>query len=459
MSRVLVIDDEAPLRQSLAMFLGEKGLSVACAASAGEGLAEALKSRPEVVILDIRLPDGSGLDLLAPLKEGLPEARVIMITAYHDMETTIEAMRLGAYDYIHKPLDVDELEQSLARALRRPGREGRLAPLPPPPADPDATVLVGKSRGMRQVFKQIGLLTANRATVLIQGETGTGKEVAARLIHERSPWGAEPFITVDCTTLVESLTESELFGHERGAFTGAHQAKKGRLESAGLGTIFFDEVGELTPGLQAKLLRFLERREFTRLGGSRTLRSEARILGATNRSLADMAARGLFRADLLYRLQVAAVAMPPLRQRPEDLEEMVPFFLHRINRQLHTRISHLEREVYPLLRAHGWPGNGRELLNVLTKAAIDSRGQTLLAEAVRVALAASPGGGPGPAALAGAVQVNAATVDLVQAERAHLAAAMRRAEGNLSAAARELGLSRPTLRKRLAMHGLGRIGV
>ncbi len=447
MTRVLVIDDEAPLRHSLAMFLGEKGLEVATAASAAEGLAAARSQQPEVVILDIRLPDGSGLDLLAPLRHSLPGARVIMITAYHDMETTIEAMRLGAYDYIHKPLDVEELEQSLGRVLPRARQVGRLLPLEEPVADPEATVLVGKSRPMQQVFKQIGLLTANRATVLIEGETGTGKEVIARLIHERSPWWSEPFITVDCTTLVESLTESELFGHERGAFTGATRAKQGRLELAGLGTIFFDEIGELPSGLQAKLLRFLERREFTRVGGNQTLRSEARVLGATNRSLAELVSRGQFRADLLFRLQVAAIQVPPLRQRLEDLEDLVPFFLHRINRQLHTRVRFLEKEAMAVLKQHPWPGNVRQLANVLTKAAIDSRGEVLLAEAVR-----------GSLVLAAETPLGATPAEgsLRDAERAHIQAALERNRGNLSAAARELGLSRPTLRKRLTNLGLRR---
>ena len=447
MTRVLVIDDEAPLRHSLAMFLGEKGLEVTTAASAAEGLAAAKTQQPEVVILDIRLPDGSGLDLLAPLRRSLPGSRVIMITAYHDMETTIEAMRLGAYDYIHKPLDVEELEQSLGRVLPRARQVGRLLPLEEPVADPEATVLVGKSRPMQQVFKQIGLLTANRATVLIEGETGTGKEVIARLIHERSPWWSEPFITVDCTTLVESLTESELFGHERGAFTGATRAKQGRLELAGLGTIFFDEIGELPSGLQAKLLRFLERREFTRVGGNQTLRSEARVLGATNRSLAELVSRGQFRADLLFRLQVAAIQVPPLRQRLEDLEDLVPFFLHRINRQLHTRVRFLEKEAMAVLKQHPWPGNVRQLANVLTKAAIDSRGEVLLAEAVR-----------GSLVLAAETPLGATPAEgsLRDAERAHIQAALERNRGNLSAAARELGLSRPTLRKRLTNLGLRR---
>ena len=445
MSRILVIDDEVNLQKTLALFLAEKGHQVRTASSAAQGLDLLSSFDPRVVILDLRLPDASGLDILGPITARAPSARVIVITAYHDMETTISAMRRGAFDYLHKPLDIDELEQSVARAAHRPVLSSAPGPSPVRAAAAP-NQLVGRSRAMRQIFKVMGMLTTNQATVLIQGETGTGKEVTARAIHERcSPQGG-PFVTIDCATLVDNLMESELFGHERGAFTGAVATKKGRLELASSGTIFFDEIGELSLGLQAKLLRFLERREFTRVGGLTTLHSSARVMGATNRSLEEMAARGTFRPDLLFRLKVATLTLPPLRERLEDMEELVPHFLERINKELGSQVVSLEEGARGLLRSYHWPGNVRELLNVLTKAVMESRGPVLLTDALRAALALSRDQlGP-----------QAGFPTLAQAEKSHLEAALRATQGNITAAALLLGITRPTLRSRMVKHGLER---
>jgi two-component system response regulator AtoC len=447
MSCILVIEDEPALRKSLAMFLGEKGYEVRAAGSAAEGLEAAGRFHPRVIILDLRLPDASGLDILAPLAQQPGKARVIVITAHHDMETTIAAMRAGAFDYLHKPLDIDELERSVRRAAHVPElSKARPTATAPQGEGGQLTRMVGRSRAMRQIFKAVGLLTENRATVLIQGETGTGKELIARVIHERSPHADQPFITVDCATLVDSLVESELFGHEKGAFTGAGAAKQGRLELAGKGTIFFDEVGELPPRLQAKLLRFLETRQFSRVGGVKTLHSEARIIGATNRNLEMMTAQGAFRSDLLFRLKVAFIQVPPLRERIQDLDELAPFFLERINREMGTRVERVEKGVMPLLKERAWPGNVRELGNVLTKAVINSRGGVLLREAVRSALATgSVSAENGPA-----------LPTLAQAEKDHILAALHLTGFNVSAAARILGVSRPTLRGRMAKHEIRR---
>jgi two-component system response regulator AtoC len=446
-NRILVIEDEVNLQRSLAIFLTEKGYEVRTASTAAEGLALLPQFDPKVIILDVRLPDASGLDILEPLRQQAPKTRVIMITAYHDMGTTIQAMKNGAYDYLNKPLDIDELELSIKRATHQP----KLRQPPPRPAGdfagqtPDYQ-LVGSSRAMSQIFKTIGLLATNRATVLIEGETGTGKEVIARVIHDSSPQCREPFVTVDCTTLVSTLMESELFGHEKGAFTDASATKPGRLELAGQGTIFFDEMGEMSASLQAKLLGFLEKREFTRVGGTRSLHSQARIIAATNRSLEQMAALGTFRADLLFRLKVATVRVPPLRDRIEDLEELVPFFLQRIHKEFGLAKTMVERGVMGLLRAYGWPGNVRELLNVLTKAALESRDEVLLVEAVRSALASS----------GDQLQPQAGFLTLAEAERRHLEAALRLASWNVSAAARSLGITRPTLRSHMVKHKISK---
>lgn len=447
MSSILIIDDEANLQKTLALFWAEKGFEVRTASTGAEGLAILGDFAPQAVILDVRLPDASGLDLLEPIAKRSPDSKVIVITAYHDMETTIRAMRRGAFDYIHKPLDIDELEQCVAKATHRPVIAGHLEGEPRTgEAGQSRHRLVGNSKAMRQIYKAIGKLTTNLTTVLIQGETGTGKEVTARVIHERSPLAGQPFVTIDCTTLVDSLMESELFGHERGAFTGAVSTKKGRLEMASQGTIFFDEIGELSPSVQAKLLGFLERREFSRVGGVQTLRSGARIIGATNQSLDELAGRGLFRRDLLFRLKVATIELSPLRERVEDLEQLVPFFLRRINRELGTRVEYVEQGAGDLLRAYNWPGNVRELLNVLTKAVIDCQGEVLLAGAIKAALAHSSDN-----------QVRGESFPtLAEAERDHIERALAVTGWNVSAAARLLGVSRPTLRGRLAKYALSR---
>lgn len=447
MSRILIIEDDTNLRRSIALFLSEKGYEVNSAATAGEGLALLNQFRPRVIILDVRLPDASGLEILPSIHQNLSNARVIVITAHHDMETTIEAMRSGAFEYLHKPLDIDELEQCVEHAAHVPEvSEPAKSIAKEPRSNAYQNQLVGNSRGIRQIFKDIGLLTKNRATVLIEGQTGTGKEVIARVIHERSPWAKEPFITIDCTTLVDSLIESELFGHEKGAFTDASSTKPGRLEKAGQGTIFFDEIGELSLRLQAKLLRFLERREFSRVGGVETMHSEARIIGATNRSLDQMSAGGGFRTDLLYRLKVTRMEVPPLCTRIEDLDEMVPFFLQRINNELRMALNNVEKGAMALLKAHSWPGNVRELINVLTKAAIDSKGEVLLARAVKNALTLGAEAKP--------MTSDIKTLDEMESQ--HILNTLDALDWNISATARALGVSRATLRSRMVKHGIQR---
>ena len=443
--RILVIDDETAIQESLEMFLREKELEVFTAGTGADGLAAYGKYHPHVVILDIRLPDVSGLEILNYIVATDPEAKVIMITAYHDMETTIEAMRQGAFDYIHKPIDVDELESAVLKSLRITETTHDTSSLTKNDRETSQRLrIVGHTPAMRSVFKTIGLLSRNRATVLIQGETGCGKELIARVIHESSVFSDQPYVTVDCTTLVNSLFESELFGHERGAFTGAGETKKGRLELAGEGTIFFDEIGDLPLPLQAKLLRFLEYSEFTRVGGTQTLHSKARIIAATNCRLPELVAQSQFRQDLLFRLNVITISVPPLRERVDDVPELVRYFLSRINSDLGTKVTRLEKDVMAVLSAHSWPGNVRELKNVLTQAVLESRGPVLFADAVEKVLAA----------LHKDVPVMPSLTSLNELEKAHIQRVMTETHGNVSAAARLLGVSRPTLRKRLKNYGL-----
>ncbi len=449
LNRVLVIDDEMAIRESLEMFLREKGLDVFTAGSGAEGLSAYFMHRPHVVILDLRLPDLSGLEILGRIVAADSDAKVIMITAYHDMETTISAMRQGAYDYIHKPLDVYELDNAVSNSLR----VGEAAHVSPSLVRDDRDKgeplqIVGHAPAMRKLFKTIGLLSRNRATVLIEGETGSGKELIARVIHKSSIFSDQPYVTIDCTTLVDNLFESELFGHERGAFTGAGETKPGRLELAGEGTIFFDEIGDLQLSLQAKLLRFLEYREFSRVGGTQTLYSKARIITATNHNLSALVSKSHFRQDLLFRLNVITISVPPLRERLDDLPELVRFFLARINRDLGAKVTRVDQRVMTLLRNHSWPGNVRELKNVLTKAIMESRGTILFADSVETALASCQ---VTPSA---AVEVPT----MADLEKRHILRVMTETNGNISAAAKMLKISRPTLRKRLKLHGLYPLG-
>ncbi len=445
MNRILVIDDDASIRESVEMFLHDKGLDVDTAETGGQGLQICIQTNPQVVILDIRLPDLSGLDVLRGIMASRPDTKVIMITAFHDMETTIEAMRHGAYDYIHKPLDADELDRAVSKGLHISKASFSCLSLL---GDDQEEILrkriIGSTPAMRSIFKSIGLLSCNRATVIIEGETGTGKELIARMIHEFSSWSEQPFVTVDCTTLVESLLETELFGHRKGAFTGAIESKLGRLELAGSGTIFLDEVGDLSPSLQAKFLRFLEYREFTRVGGSQLRRFDARITAATNRDLQEEVRRGTFRQDLFFRLRVASIQVPPLRERRADIPELMRFFIAGINQELGTRVGRAEERVLEMLESHSWPGNVRELKNVLIKAVLESRGDVLLSDAVEGALMG----------YSSQTVTTPEMCSLDDVEREHIRKVMARSQGNLSAAARALGISRPTLRKRLKQYQL-----
>ncbi|MBI5522328.1 MAG: sigma-54-dependent Fis family transcriptional regulator [Desulfarculus sp.] len=442
---ILIVEDDDSLRESLEMFLKEQGYEVVTAGSGEGGLDLWRRSRPAVIILDIKLPDISGLELLPRIVSQDPEAKVIVITAFHDMETTIEAMRLGAYDYLQKPLKAPDLARVVAKALHIADATLAHQPVIAPSLVHDARRrIIGDTGEMNAIFKTIGLLTRNRATVLITGETGSGKELIARVIHDSSQHGQQPFVTVDCTTLVGNLMESELFGHERGAFTGAVENKRGRLELAGQGTIFFDEIGELPLLLQAKLLRFLENREFTRVGGTQVQRSQARIIAATNRNLQELVQQGRFRQDLLFRLKVVTIQVPPLRDRAGDLPKLVQYFLARINEELGTGVNRVERQAMDRLAAYAWPGNVRELKNVLTKAAMDSRGPVLLAEAVSEALALSE---PAPAP-------SRKLSTLEEVEHQHILFALNENDWNISATARALGISRPTLRKRMGHFSL-----
>ena len=443
-NKILLIDDEHSILETLEMFLTEKGHTVWTADTGKEGFDCYTRHEPDVVILDIRLPDGSGMDLLTRIQARENPAKVIMITAFQDMETTIQAMKLGAYDYIHKPLDADKVEKAVNRALHtlKIDRETPLLGTITQPPNPE--MIIGRSDRMRKIFKMIGLLSQNRAPVLIQGETGTGKELIARVIHRNSLFDREPFVTFDCSAVVESLLESELFGHEKGSFTGAAQTKEGKIQLAGTGTLFLDEVGELPPTMQGKFLGFLQRHEYMRVGGNQTMASRCRIIAATNRDLGEMARQSRFRQDLFFRLKVVTIQVPPLRDRLSDIPDLVNHFLRKINWELGTDILNLQKGVLSRLAAHSWPGNVRELENVLVEAVVRARGRVILSDEIEDILSMNHHMTP----------TELSMYSLPKMEKEHIHNTLNLLGWNRSETARVLGISLPTLRSKIKKYAI-----
>jgi len=379
--KILVIDDERSIRETLDMFLREKGNEVVCSEDGEGGLETVQKERPDVVILDIHLPGMDGLDVLKKIKERGEDTIVVMITAFHDMDTTIKAMKIGAYEYIHKPIDVDELEAIIDKVIANRKLSSQLEDLSMKIAQNyKIGNIVGETKAMQKIFKIIGLVSDINATVLIQGETGTGKELIARAIHYNSSRRKEPFLPINFSTFVEALSESELFGHEKGAFTGATSTKEGKIELARNGTIFLDEIGEVSPRLQVKLLRFLQEKEFERVGGERILKSNARVIAATNRDLSRLVAEKKFRGDLYFRLKVVEIDVPPLRERKSDIPLLVKHLLNKANRELHKKVNKISKDVMKGFINYQWPGNVRELENLLTRAVVLAKESVLWPE-------------------------------------------------------------------------------
>ncbi len=383
---ILVADDDRTIRRNLVSLLRSEGYKSLEAADGREALAAIRVEAPDAVLLDLKMPGRDGLEVLGELGPSLAELPVIVVTAFGGSAPAIEAMRRGAYDYLSKPFDLDEVVLTLRRALKQRAlafeikalrARGGEDPDEPPDAEPN---LIGRSGAMREVFKAIGLASASDAPVLILGESGTGKELVATALHRHSARSAGPFIRVNCGALPDGLIESELFGHERGAFTGADRRKPGRFERAAGGTIFLDEIGELPLPAQAKILRVLQQREFERVGGTETLRSDARFVSATHRDLVAEVAAGRFREDLYYRLNVVRIVIPPLRERPEDIPRLAEDILRRVEWRHGWRGLSISPEALAVIRDRPWPGNVRQLENALARAAIAARGRAILPE-------------------------------------------------------------------------------
>jgi two-component system nitrogen regulation response regulator GlnG len=370
---ILVIDDDESIIWVIKKALEPLGYKISARTKLASGL-KAAQDKPHVILLDLILPDGDGLEGLREIRSVNPDTAVIMITANARMQSTITAMKEGAYDYIEKPFDIEELKIVVENAFRDLSLREELKILKKAALDTENPQMIGKSPKMLKVFKDIGKIAAKDINVLITGESGTGKELVAKAIHYNSSRAPEPFIAINSASIPKDLLESELFGYKRGAFTGAVKDKKGMIETANKGTLFLDEISELGPDLQAKLLRFLQEREFTPLGSNETIKADVRILGASNKDLAVAVQNGQFREDLYYRFNVVQIKLPPLRERKEDIPLLAKNFLRETTEKLETGEKELSRDAKTLLQKYDWPGNVRELENVIKRACVLSSG-------------------------------------------------------------------------------------
>lgn len=444
--RILVVDDDQAIRQTFRQHLEECGYDVETCDSAERALNRFAAFDPTLVITDLRMSGMSGLELLARLKQERPELAVLMITAHEDMRGAIDAMKSGAYDYLVKPLDLDQIDLIIQRCFRERALARRARDLSETAAEPHALDrLIGRDPRMIDIYKRIGALATTPTPVLIRGETGTGKERIARAIHYNSDRADEPFVAVNCTALPENLLETELFGHVRGAFTGASADRRGHFERAGAGTVFLDEIGDISPAFQAKLLRVLQEREFQRVGGEEPVRTEARVIAATHRDLRALVAQGRFREDLYFRLRVVEIEVPPLRERSGDIALLARHLLEKLGRELHRPGVVLPDRVVRVLERHSWPGNVRELENALSRALILARGPAIDVEDL----------GLEPTGVHGTVSPAApADESLAAVERAHIGRVLQATAGNKRAAARRLRVSRSRLDRLIDRHGL-----
>jgi two-component system response regulator AtoC len=440
METILVIDDDNAIRRTLELHLMDRGFRVFTGEDIATGRQLWQSQEPDIVILDLKLPDGEGTALLEEQMRAGFEAVVVMITGYHDMEYAIRAMKSGAFNYVHKPLNVDELDIVVSKAADqiRARKRARTVDIDwSSRFKPDR--IAGQSPAILEIHKQIGLASKSQVNVLIIGESGTGKELVARAIHQNSS-PDQPFVAVNCSAIVPTLMESELFGHERGAFTGAHQRKIGKLELAALGTLFLDEIGDLSQELQAKLLRVLQEKTFERVGGTTPITFGGRVVAATHRDLEDMIKAQRFREDLYFRLKVVVIGIPPLRERREDLPILTTHLLEKINRELHRKVTRVPDEVLKRLMQYGWPGNVRELENVLTQAVVRSTGDTLTSDLLGEPTVSS--------------SEKRELKSLADVEKEHIGWVLIEVDGNLGKACKILGITRPTLRKKMEDYGI-----
>jgi len=463
-AKILLIEDDGALAQGLDQVLTSEGFRVTWEKRGDTGLARARADDFDAVVSDLKMPGMNGLDLVRELHEAKPRLPIILMTAFGTTDTAIQATKFGAYDYLVKPFEMPEILELLhkavasSRLMTEPVELGTVATA--------GDAIVGHSRIMQAIYKEIGRIAAKPIPVLIRGETGTGKELIARAIYQHSERRSAPFIAINCAAIPETLLESELFGHERGAFTGAHIQRIGTFERANHGTIFLDEIGDLTPNTQVKLLRVLQEKVVQRVGGKELIPVDVRVIAATHRNLEALIREKQFREDLYYRLSVVVIALPPLRDRPDDVPDLVNYFLHKYGPELGSPAPSIQPAAVQHLQTLPWPGNVRELENVLRKALLAARGYGIAREHVMSVLTCSEL--PGAAAsqplrgLAADLLAAAQRGELADAharaieavERELLSQAIQLAQGNQAKAARWLGISRLTLRERLHHYGL-----
>jgi DNA-binding NtrC family response regulator len=448
-TRILVVDDEEIVRESLGGWLEKDGYTVACQPD-GKSALERIKAEPwSIMVVDLKMPGMDGLQVLEEAKKVRPEIAVVIMTAYATVDTAVSAMKMGAYDYLVKPFDPEELsimmqkivsQQSLVRenaVLRQALKQ-----------EYKFRDLLSKSPAMQGVFELARTAARSNSTILILGESGSGKEVLARAIHMESPRVDGPFVAVSCAALTETLLESELFGHEKGSFTGAIARRKGKFEAAHGGTLFLDEVGDIGQKLQLDLLRVLEDRRFHRIGGNDLIEVDVRIIAATNRDLRKAAHEGKFREDLFYRLNVIPITIPPLRERREDIPLLVENFVERLSVEMKKRIEGVSSDAMAAILAHDWPGNVRELRNILERGAVVATGPVIQLSDLGLPSRADAQAQPKPGTMA----------SLEEVERRHVAAVLAHTGGNVSQSARILGIDRVTLYNKMRKWGIRRDG-
>jgi len=442
---ILIVDDEKSIRDNLAKYLSVD-YTAYTAANGTEAIRElTANSDIEVVLSDMKMPGMDGLELLQKIREDSRDVVVILITGFSTIESAVDAMRRGAYDYLTKPIDLNKLEITIKNAIENKKLRSENILLKQRIREKiDATALVGKSEGIKNILGLVDRVSSTKATVLIQGESGTGKELVANVIHYNSLVADGPFIKVNCSALAEGVLESELFGHEKGAFTGALYMKKGRFELADGGTLFLDEIGDLPPSIQIKLLRFLQESEFERVGGTRTLKVDVRIISATNKNLEQLVKEEKFRDDLFYRLKVVTIDVPPLRERVEDIQPLLDYHLRRFTEIHNKQIKGISREAMKLIKSYSWPGNIRELMNCIESAVVMSIRDVIDVDSLP------------PFMIIGQKDQSSGKVvrNLFDIEKKAILEALDKSRGNKAEAARTLGIGLRTLYRKLTQYGV-----
>ena len=470
MERILIVDDDLTLCHFITKALSQKGYQVIPCHSGREALDVVRGQETDLILLDNKLPDRNGLEILKEIKRDHPKVSVIIMTAFGTTGTAIEAMRLGAFDYILKPFELDEISELVAKGLEAHKLMKRAVAIPAiSEYKEDSDQIIGKSKVMQEVYKLIGQVAESDVTVLIRGESGTGKELVARAIYQHSRRKDRPFLAINCAAIPETLLESELFGYERGAFTGANKRRIGKFEQCDKGTILLDEIGDMSLSTQAKILRVLQEGEFERIGGNETVKVDVRVLTSTNRKLEELIKQGTFREDLYYRLKIMSLTLPPLREHKEDIKELAEYFFHLYNRQLGTNVSHIDPSMFEKLVSYSWPGNVRELANTMNRSLILCKGEVMTAEDIIFDVEGEATSFPNEEELENTLAKMLAPLFtdilrlwgrglhsnlLEKIEKFIIQKALIETKGNQVQAAKLLGISRNTLRNRIEKYRL-----